>query len=559
MLKSLHIKNFAIIEELELEFHSGLSTLTGETGAGKSIIIDAIGLVLGDRADNNLIRAGKDTAEIVLVIDMETNSIGSKWLSEHDFETDDECILRRVVRKDGKSKAYINSMPVPLKTLKELGECIINIYGQHAHQSLMNLATQRELVDQFANHKSSLKSLESLFNEWRDQSLRFEELSKNTNDIQSTIDLLKYQVEELDQLGLSVNEVKELEQKHKRLANAEELKQSTMQACHQLKNDDSADIYTQLNKVCSQIGVLIDNEPSLKQTNQSLEEAFTIVSECADDLRSYAENVEVNAEELFQTEERLANIDQISRKHKVTPDELISLHEKLSNELSALTQPEYNIDALEAQLKQTKADYVALAKKVSTKRASVAKKLNKDITQALKNLGMEKAIVEIAVDYNKDNKPTSFGLDHVVFNVQTNPGSKLLPLSQVASGGELSRISLAIQMIAVDKIDVPVLIFDEVDSGVGGAVAEVVGKELRKIGEHRQVMCITHLAQVAANAHHHYRVNKQSDTSDTASAIEYLSQADRITEIARMIGGVKLTENTFLHAQEMLEASTQQH
>ena len=400
MLKSLHIKNFAIIEELELEFFSGLSTLTGETGAGKSIIIDAIGLVLGDRADNNLIRAGKDSAEIILVIDMDSNSHSAKWLAHNDFEVEEECILRRIVRKDGKSKAYINSVPVTLKTLKELGECFINIYGQHAHQSLMNTATQRELVDQFSNHKSSLSSLEALFTSWKEQKHRFDELSKNSSDIQSTIELLKYQVDELDQLNLANNEISELEHKHKRLANAEELKHSTMQACHQLKNDDGSDIYSQLNNVSSQINALVKNDTSLQSLGQSLEEAFTIISESADDLRNYADNVEVNAEELFETEERLAVIDQISRKHKVSANDLIALHEKLANELSALTKPEYNIEALKEQLKETEINYKNLAKKISSKRKTIAKKLSKEITQALTKLGMEKAIVEIAVNYD---------------------------------------------------------------------------------------------------------------------------------------------------------------
>ena len=557
MLKSLHIQNFAIIEKLELDFFTGMSALTGETGAGKSIIIDAIGLVLGDRADNNLIRAGKEAAEIILVVEIEPKSNSAHWLKKNDFELESECILRRVVRKDGKSKAYINGVPVPLKTLKELGECIINIYGQHAHQSLMNVATQRELIDQFANQKQNLLALDQLFTEWREQKQRFDRISKNSSDIQATVELLRYQVEELDQLGLEANEVSELEQKHKRLANAEELKRSTLQASHQLKNDDSSDIYTTLNQVCTQVNALIENDQSLKSTTQSLEEAFTIISECADDLRNYADSIEIDPEDLFQTEERLASIDQISRKHKVTPEELIVLHDKISKELESLTQPECDVDALRAMLEETESSYRELAKKVSKKRTSVAKKLSTDITKALSKLGMEKARVEFAVNYNDASALTSYGFDSIVLNVQTNPGQKMLPLSQVASGGELSRISLAIQMIAVDKMDVPVLIFDEVDSGVGGAVAEVVGRELRTIGEHRQVMCITHLAQVAANAHHHYRVNKQSEQSDTASAIEYLSQADRITEIARMIGGVTLTENTYLHAQEMLEASIQ--
>ncbi len=557
MLKSLYIQNFAIIEELELDFFSGMSALTGETGAGKSIIIDAIGSVLGDRADNNLIRAGKDAAEIILVIEIEAKSKSEHWLRENDFELESECILRRVVRKDGKSKAYINGVPVPLKTLKELGECVINIYGQHAHQSLMNVATQRDLIDQFAGQKENLHALEQLFTDWHEQKQRFDQINKNSSEIQATIELLRYQVEELDQLGLEANETSTLEQKHKRLANAEELKKSTIQASCRLKNDENSDVYTTLNQICAQVSALLENDQSLLSTNQSLEEAFTIISECADDLRNYADGIEIDPEELFQTEERLANIDQISRKHKVTPGELIVVHEKISKELDALTQPECDIDALQAMLEKTEGAYRELAKKISKKRTSVATKLSTDITKALAKLGMKKARVEIVVNYDDTSSPTTYGFDSIAFNVQTNPGQKMLPLSQVASGGELSRISLAIQMIASDKMDVPVLIFDEVDSGVGGAVAEVVGRELRYIGEHQQVMCITHLAQVAANAHHHYRVNKHSEQSDTVSAIEYLNQADRITEIARMIGGVTLTENTFLHAQEMLEAGIQ--
>ncbi len=557
MLKSLHIQNFAIIEKLELEFFPGMSALTGETGAGKSIIIDAIGLVLGDRADNNLIRAGKDFAEIILEIEIERKSASANWFKQNDFKFEEDCTLRRVIRKDGKSKAYINGIPVPLKTLKELGESVINIYGQHAHQSLMNVATQRQLLDQFAGNTAALNELQVFFSGWREQKQLFERISRNSSDIQATVELLRYQVEELDQLDLEADEISTLEQKHKRLANAEQLKQAGLQASYQLKNDENTDVYTTLNQICTQISNLLESDNDLQSTHQSLQEAFTIISECADDLRNYAEDIEIDVEELFQTEERLAAIDRISRKHKVSPDELMALHERISDELSSMTRPDYDIDAVRMKLDKIENDYKELAKNISKKRLSAAKKLSTDITQALNKLGMEKARVEIAVHYHDTTSPTTYGFDSIAFNVQTNPGQKMLPLSQVASGGELSRISLAIQMIAVDKLNVPVLIFDEVDSGVGGAVAEVVGKELRNIGAKRQVMCITHLAQVAANAHQHYRVNKQSEQSDTVSAIELLKQADRITEIARMIGGVKLTENTFMHAQEMLETSIQ--
>ena len=557
MLKSLHIRNFAIIDQLELEFFDGLSVLTGETGAGKSIIIDAIGLVLGDRADLNSIRSEKDSAEIVLLVEASPDSACGQWLLAHDFEVDNDCILRRVIRKDGKSRAYINNVPVPLKTLKELGERIINIYGQHAHQALMHTSTQRDLIDQFAKNNNQLLQLRNLYKQWREHKEKFERVSSDSNDITSTIELLRYQIDELEQLGLAENEFEELEQKHKQLANADQLQQFTLSASQRLKNDDGSDVYSQLGLTHAEIGMLLDTDKNLSGIHSSLEEAYTIINECANELRDYAYAIEVNAEELAQIEQRLVSIDQISRKHKIPANEIFSLHGTLSAQLQELTRPEYDLDALQTLIKNLESEYRLIANEVSIKRETTAKKLSAGITKALKNLGMEKARVEVRVEHKQDDSPTQHGLDTIELSVQTNPGQKMLPLSQVASGGELSRISLAIQMIAVDKLDVPVLIFDEVDAGVGGAVAEVVGRELRNIGAHRQVMCITHLAQVAANAHHHYRVNKYSDSSDTVSAIDYLDRSERITELARMLGGVKLTENTFLHAQEMLEANVQ--
>ena len=557
MLKSLYIQNFVVIEALELDFFSGFSALTGETGAGKSIIIDAIGLVLGDRADSNMIRAGKDSAEIILVIELDENSASLSWLADNDFEEDTECILRRVIRSDGKSRAYINGVPVPLKLLKELGERIINIYGQHAHQSLMHAATQRDLIDKFAGHQDKISQLSELYSNWLEQKEQYEQLSKNSSEMESTIELLRYQVDELDQLDLKENEADELDLIHKRLANAEELKQSSLQASHQLMNDEGADIYSGLNQVCSQIQDLLSSDSKLTDTHQSLEEAFTLVSDAANDLRNYAESIEIDPQELTRTEERIALIDQISRKHKVTPQEIARLHEHLAEELNKLTRPDLDLDYLNEQLKKSEDDYRKLAKSVSKKRISVAKELSANITLALAKLGMEKARVEIKVDIADQDSFTRHGLDKIIICVQTNPGSKMLPLSQVASGGELSRISLAIQMIAINSLQVPVLIFDEVDAGVGGAVAEVIGRELRRIGDSKQVICITHLPQVAANAHHHYRVNKHSEDNDTVSAIENLQQDERINEIARMLGGVTLTENTYLHAREMLEASIQ--
>ena len=555
MLKSLHIQNFAIIQSLELHFFSGLSTLTGETGAGKSIIIDAIGLVLGDRADNGLIRAGENSAEIVLVIELADDSNILNWLIENDFDAESECILRRVIRKDGKSRAYINNTPVPLKSLKEFSERIINIYGQHAHQSLMHTSTQRELVDQFAGHSDELTALKNLHHDWQILQQRVQQLRDNASEISSRIELLSYQVEELDQLSLAENEFAQLEQNLSRLANAEQLKQVTATASHRLRNDDNEDISSQLNQLSNQVEQCLAEDPSLTNTHQALLEAVTLIDEAASELSHYAEQVSLDPQALADTEERIAIIDQISRKHKIAPAQIPALHVQLRQELDSLTQPDCDLDSLTSQLQQAEQQTMALAEKISNNRSAAAGKLSTEITQALAKLGMQKAKLDIQVSPLK--QLTSSGLDKIVINIQTNPGQNMLPLTQVASGGELARISLAIQMIAVDKLEVPVLIFDEVDSGVGGAVAEVVGKALRDIGAHKQVMCITHLAQVAANAHHHYRVNKYSEDEDTASAIEYLEHEHRVTELARMIGGVKLTENTFLHAQEMLETATQ--
>jgi DNA repair protein RecN (Recombination protein N) len=551
MLKSLHIKNFAIIQHLELQFFAGLSTLTGETGAGKSIIIDAMGLVLGDRADSSLIRAGEESAEIILVVELAEKSNILTWMQDNDFDSDSECILRRVMRVDGKSRAYINGVPVPLKTLRSLGERIINIYGQHAHQSLMQTATQRQLLDQFAGNVKDLATLTTCFQDWQEQKVRLQSLSENAGDIASRIDLLRYQVEELDQLSMSENEFSDLEKLLVRLSNAEELKHISSGASHQLKNDESQDVYTQLSAVIGQIEQCITNDSSLTDTQQSLQESITLIDEAASELAHYAEKISLEPQMLAETQERMSLIDQISRKHKISPEQIPQLHQELSQELETLTQPDYDLETLTAQCQKSEQKYTHLANKISQKRTEAGHKLSQEITLALAQLGMQKAQLEIAV--TADQQANSHGTDKVIINIQTNPGQKMLPLTQVASGGELSRISLAIQMIAVEHLEVPVLIFDEVDSGVGGAVAEVVGRALRDIGEHKQVMCITHLAQVAASAHHHYRVNKYSENKDTSSAIEYLDAEQRVSELARMIGGVKLTQNTYSHAQEMLD------
>ena len=554
MLKSLHIHNFAIIRDLELDFHTGMSVLTGETGAGKSIIIDAIGLVLGDRAELTAIRAGEERAEISLLVDLSQLENSRRWLVEHDFDTDEDCILRRVLKRSGTSKAYINNVPVPLKTLKEFGELIINIYGQHAHQGLMQTSHQRQLLDQFAENEKLCESVAKQYQIWSERQRHYQSLSQNSQDINAKLELLSYQLQELEGLNLQPNESEELTQRHLILSNAEQLKQGSNQISHQLKNEEGNDLSTTLGHINNELDALANHDPSLNTIASALNEALILIEDNATSLRHYADRVEVDEQELLMVEDRLTNIEQISRKHHISSEEIPVLHAQLQTEYDQLNLPENDIETLAAMLQESEQKYRDLAKKLSQKRIKVAAKLSKSITQALTKLGMSKAKLEISVSGLDSNKPSQFGLDSIVFNVQTNPGQGMAGLAQVASGGELSRISLAIQMIAADKLDLPVLIFDEVDSGVGGAVAEIVGQEMHNISNGRQVFSVTHLAQVAAKADHHYRVNKLADDKDTASAIDYLERQDRVTELARMLGGLNLTEKTLSHAEEMLDS-----
>ena len=554
MLKSLHIHNFAIIRDLELDFHAGMSVLTGETGAGKSIIIDAMGLVLGDRAELTAIRTGEERAEISLLVDLTQLENSRRWLTEHDFDVGEDCILRRVLKRSGTSKAYINNVLVPLKTLKEFGELIINIYGQHAHQGLMQKSHQRQLLDQFAENEKLCESVAKQYQVWSERQRHYQSLSQNSEDINAKLELLSYQLKELESLDLQPNESEELTQRHLILANAEQLKQGSNQISHQLKNEEGDDLSTTLGHINNELDALATHDPSLNTIASALNEALILIEDNATSLRHYADRVEVDEQELLMVEERLTNIEQISRKHHISSEEIPVLHAQLQAEYEQLNLPENDIETLAAMLQESEQKYRDLAKKLSQKRVKVAAKLSKSITQALTKLGMSKAKLEISVSGLDSNKPSQFGLDNIVFNVQTNPGQAMAGLAQVASGGELSRISLAIQMIAADKLDLPVLIFDEVDSGVGGAVAEIVGQEMHNISSGRQVFSVTHLAQVAAKADHHYRVNKLADDKDTASAIDYLERQDRVTELARMLGGLNLTEKTLSHAEEMLDS-----
>jgi DNA repair protein RecN (Recombination protein N) len=551
MLTSLTIKNYAIIDKLELEFANGMTALTGETGAGKSILLGALGLVLGDRADSDSIKQSSDHADISAGFDTRNIAAASRWLDEHELNEDDDCIIRRRVSKDGRSRAFINGTPVNVQTLRELGELLIDIHGQHEHQSLMKPAAQRQLLDDYANHQQLLDEVENNFRDLRETEQTLAELEQDTSDRANRIDLLNFQTQELDALALADNEYRELNEKHARMANAEKINTAVYRAINELYSNDDTNVLSQLSHHLSALTEIAEIDSDIQPAIDMLQEASVQLEECVSHLRDYIDDVELDPAELATIEQRIQSILDLARKHRVEPDELPAIHEKLENELDNITHADERLDELRRQHAALEQLYKVNAQKLSESRKKAAKKLNREITSAMQTLGMKggKFLIEVS---NNDNALAVHGIDKVEFTVSANAGQACKPLARVASGGELARISLAIQMITAAQCKIPTMIFDEVDSGVGGGIAEIVGQQLRLLGKTNQVLCITHLPQVASQAHQHLRVQKKSQQKQTQTNVYPLDQGERIKEIARMLSGVEITEQSLAHAEDMI-------
>ncbi len=554
MLTHIYIRDFAIIETLDLELQTGMSALTGETGAGKSILVDAIGLVLGDRADSGVVRHGAKNAEITLSVDIGSTPIAQKWLEDQALDRDDTCILRRVISATGKSRAWINGSPSNLGLLRQLGEQLVEIHGQHEHQSLMKKEKQRQLLDDFANNDTLLNKLTKSYQQWKQVNEQFEYLTSQHSDYQAKLDLLRFQTQELDTLELAENEYQALDKEYDRLSNSEQLLEVCKQSIQQLYDADEQSLYSQLSAINADIEQQKSLDEHFNEPHELLLSAQIQIQEASDLLRQHQDAIALDPERLNWVENRLSEIHNLSRKHQTTPENLYEKWNLLNAELKALDTDDYDLDALDAKRKQLKTDYTQQAEKLSKKRQIAAKKLAKGVTSAMQELGMQGGLFNVAVIFNKENKVSAYGLDQIEFEVSANPGQPLKPLIKVASGGELSRISLAIQMIAAQQVTLPALIFDEVDSGIGGGTAEVVGQQLQRIGNKLQVLCVTHLPQVASQAHHHYKVSKVKGKSSTSTAMLKLDHQQRVEEIARMMGGVEITDSTLNLAEEMLEA-----
>ena len=552
MLTHLQIRDFAIVETLELEFFSGMSAITGETGAGKSIMVEALGLLLGDRADSDVVRHGAERAEIAASFDLSGLPQAQAWLHEHDLlAQEDDCHLRRLISQNGRSRAYINGVSQPLQMLKTLGELLVDIHSQHEHQSLLKRDLQRDLLDDYAGHKQDLAKLKQRFHHWQQLQEQLRALQEADRERDARLDLLKFQSQELSSLALTDGEFGSLESEHKRLANAGQILAAGQHALNQLFDNEELSAHGLISKVLADLNDLSTVDKTLHSTTELLNNALIQIDEARAELNHYLQDVELDPERLDWVEQRLDAILKLARKHRLQPAQLTAKRAELEAELDNLLSSEERLGTLQQDIAQAFNDYQKLATKVGKQRRKAATKLAQQISAAMQQLGMPGG--RFQVEFTAYDKPAVYGLESVEFTVSANPGQPLKPLTKVASGGELSRISLAIQVIAANSAHIPTLIFDEVDSGIGGAVAEVVGQQLRRLSGNRQVLCVTHLAQVAAQAQQQYRVSKHTQANQTQTAISALDNNQRTEEIARMLGGVKLTKRTLAHAREMID------
>ncbi|MGB1581627.1 MAG: DNA repair protein RecN [Nevskiales bacterium] len=559
MLQDLHIRQFAIVDELDIEFEPGMTVLTGETGAGKSILIDALGLLLGDRADSNSVREGAKRAEISAVFNLNDASQAQSWLSDNDFVDEDDpltCLIRRTVGADGRGKALINGSPATVKDLKVLGEKLLDIHGQHAHQSLLKGSEQRDLLDDYGGHLALRKSIAETCLQYRQSEQRLQSLS-GAEDHSQRMDFLRYQITELEALDLKEGELESIETEHKRLANAGRLLEDGQRALGLLYGEDGGSCYDLIGQAGHLLQNLSDVESSFGSLAEAIDSARIQIQEAANTLRHNLDDMDLDPARLDWLDKRLTAIHDLARKHHIDPESLPEHLESLRTELHALDNAGEEIAELEKQLADLRKQYQQLSAELHKARCGTAKQLSEGIEAIVRELGMPQASFTIAVTPRKDEELRSTGADDVDFLICANPGQAARPLSKVASGGELSRISLAIQVIAANSTQVPSLIFDEVDSGIGGGVAEIVGRQLRTLGNDRQTLCVTHLPQVAAQAHRQLFVRKQVIDGNTRTSITELLDNERIEELARMLGGVEITDQSRAHAEEMLQRAAE--
>ncbi|MDH3419058.1 MAG: DNA repair protein RecN [Gammaproteobacteria bacterium] len=552
MLSLIRIRNYAVIDEVELEFNQGLSVMTGETGAGKSILVDALGLALGDRADASAVRQGTDRAEISVLFDCDTDHPASAWLREQGLDQDDCCLIRRLISTEGRSRAFVNSHPVTLQDLKTLGDFLVNIHGQHAHQSLRSSTAQREILDFHGNHSELSKSVAEKFGAWQILERDLERRRRGGEDREAQLELLRFQVQELERLGLADGELSELESERNRLANADRLAGGLTTALGRIYEDETGSAYELTAGAGRELQELAELDPELKPSAQMLAEAEIQLREAAADIARYRDRLEFDPQRLEWLETRLATIADLARKHKVASSALVDLKGQLESRIEEIDAGAESLELLTERAERACREYFDVAELLSQARTAAAATLAEQVSAQLRQLGLPHGRFRAALSPKPPERADANGIDHIELQVTLNPGQDFGPISKVASGGELSRVSLALEVIAAGATSVPTLVFDEVDSGIGGGVAEIVGRRLREIASDRQVLCVTHLAQVASQGQHHFRVSKLTDGEHSRTNVRALGADERIEELSRMLGGIEITDTTRAHAEEMI-------
>lgn len=553
MLMQVTINDLITIHNLILEFSSGTTVITGETGTGKSILIDAIELALGARASESVVRPGQEKADISLCFDISQSPEAKAWLKQYDLDQDtQECIIRRTVNKDGRSRSYVNGMPTTLQPLRELSALLIDIHGQHEHQTLLKSEKQRDMLDEFACHTALVLKVKTLAHEYRSLHDEIDSLRKLSDERERRAEFLSFQVRELEELHIAPDEFQTLDTEHKQLAHAGELLQNMAVALNHLTEDEEHNAMRSLNHAVQALETVGHVNSKISTWIENLKSAIIQVADTENELHRYLEAIDIDPERLTVVEERISTLFNLARKHKISPNELYDYTQKLSAELHELENSDERLNKLTLQLGILEKEYRDAAKKLSQSRMKAAKKLENEISVIIRELALPHA--EFQVTLEQDTQTVSaHGLEKIIFQIKTNAGQPFQPLAKIASGGELSRISLAIHIATAEQHTISTLIFDEVDVGISGGTAEIVGKLLRRLGKTHQVLCITHLPQVAAQGLHHVRVEKITQDNSTKTHIQFLSANEKIQEIARMLGGVAITKKTLEHAREMVE------
>jgi DNA repair protein RecN (Recombination protein N) len=548
MLNHLSIQSLPLVDHLDLEFHPGMSVITGETGAGKSILLGALGLALGDRADSSFIAAGAAKAEISASFDLANNKDALAWLHNKDLGDGDQCILRRVISKDGRSRAFINGSSITLGELKNLSEMLLDIHSQHEHQSLLKKETHRRLLDEFGGLGDVVAQVGDLFDELDLLSKALNQLKADTQEQSARMQLLSYQAEELTTLAIQPGETEALEDEQKRLSSADIVRGKLDEVALLCNQENEASASSFASRALKLLEGITDE--AITPIRELLSTAVIQIDEAMSDLGMTIDKFDSDPSRLQEVEQRLGSIYDTARKHRVQPGELVQLTMHIQAELDDMVHADTKISELDEQVRKVEANYKKQAMKLNQSRCKTAELLETDVIAQLAGLGMEGAVFVASIA--ETQTPGRSGMDNIEFLISTIPGKEPDSLARIASGGELSRISLAIQVITAKTSNTPTLVFDEVDVGVSGATAEVVGALLRQLGRDAQIICVTHLPQVAAQGHHHYVVTKSTTTKSARANVTRLSEEEKIDEIARMLGGIEKTDQSVAHAQAMI-------